>query len=650
MKTSLLLCICLFFTSATAQKQYKVFDWKSEQTLNTWLLQMVHTQYKERKKNFDQSLTSPTAFYSYRDACLKRYKTLLGAFPEKTSLNAKITGTIHGKGYRIEKIVYESLPKHAVTSNLYIPEGKGPFPAVILFCGHENEGKATESYQKTAILFALNGFVVFVIDPVSQSERHQLLDPSGKPKTRGGTTEHTLMNAAANMVGSSTVMYELWDNIRGLDYLTSRPEVDAQRIGSAGNSGGGTQVTYLIGLDDRIKIAAPCSSVSSRERNLELAGPNDGCQHIPSEGNARLEIVDFLLMFAPKPLLILAGRYDFVDYEGTEKTTDELKRAYELLGRKDQVELFTADDGHGISAPKREAVVKWFKRWMNVQTPYNKENNLQTLSVDQLMCTIGQVHEMPAYGFNDFDRAKQKAEASTENRVRQSNNLSSAIRTVTGILREKASVSVEEMGWVSEKGVSFQKVILRRPGSPPLPALITLPDRADSVILWLHEKGKHTIADSSQLIRQYHRKKCAVVLADLSGIGETADPLAFNDPKYYNSEYRNAMLALHIGKSLPALRITDILSLIEFIDTDKRLSTKPINVYATGKTALPALHAAVLEPRINQINLSGFPSSFYEAFSNPERRDWYSYVIPDVLNYYDLPDLQKVLGKRLKIF
>jgi hypothetical protein len=266
------------------------------------------------------------------------------------------------------------------------------------------------------------------------------------------------------------------------------------------------------------------------------------------------------------------------------------------------------------------------------------------------MCTTGQVHDTPAYELNDFDRVKQKAEALRENRVRHSKNLSNAIREVTGVINDKTPVLIEEAGWAGEKGISFQKIILRRPGSPPLPILITLPDQVDSVILWLHEKGKHTIADSSQLISDYHKRKCAVILADLSGIGETTDPPVFNDPKYYNSEYRNAMLALHIGKSLPALRITDILNVIEFIDTDKRLSSKPINVYAFGKTALPALHAAVLEPRIGQINVSGFPSSFYEMFSDPERKDWYSQVIPNVLNYYDLPDLQKVLDKRLKIF
>src|SRR5690606_3024372 len=151
-----------------------------------------------------------------------------------------------------------------------------------------------------------------VIDPISQAERHQLTDEDGKPSTRGGTTEHTLVNAASNLVGSGAVAYQLWDNIRGLDYLETRSEVDKNRIGCLGNSGGGTQTTYFIGFDDRIKVAAPCSFISSRERNFELFGANDGCQHVPGEGQAGLELTDFMIMFAPKPLLILAGRYDFI--------------------------------------------------------------------------------------------------------------------------------------------------------------------------------------------------------------------------------------------------------------------------------------------------------------------------------------------------
>ncbi len=164
--------------------------------------------------------------------------------------------------------------------------------------------------QQTAI-------AALVVDPVSQGERVQFTDSAGKRILRGSTTEHTLLNAGASLTGTSIVAWELFDNVRSLDYLASRPEVDPDRIGCLGNSGGGAQTTFFIGFDDRVKVAAPCSFITSREREYELNGTGDGCQQIASEGREQLEIADYLMLFAPKPLLILAGRYDFVDYRGT---------------------------------------------------------------------------------------------------------------------------------------------------------------------------------------------------------------------------------------------------------------------------------------------------------------------------------------------
>jgi dienelactone hydrolase len=208
----------------------------------------------------------------------------------------------------------------------------------------------------------------YVVDPVSQAERYQLMDNTGKPLTRGGTTEHTLLNEASNLVGESTPKDELWDNVRSLDYLFTRPEVDTTRIGCLGNSGGGMQTIYFAGFDPRIKVMAPCSYVATRERTLELTGPADGCAQMPGEGSYGLEFADYLLISSPKPLLILAGRYDFIDYRGAEEAYHEIKKAYTVLGKPDQVELFTYDDGHGISKPKREAALRWFNRWLKHDT------------------------------------------------------------------------------------------------------------------------------------------------------------------------------------------------------------------------------------------------------------------------------------------
>src|SRR5699024_2875029 len=142
------------------------------------------------------------------------------------------------------------------------------------------------------------------------------------------TTEHTLLASGANLVGTNVVAYELWDNKRGLDYLCSLPIVDTSRLGCLGNSGGGTQTAYFIPRDPRIKVAAVASYVTRRERTLLLLGPQDGCQWLPEESKYGLDISDFLLMFAPKPMLILAGKYGFVDYGGTEDVYQELKHFY----------------------------------------------------------------------------------------------------------------------------------------------------------------------------------------------------------------------------------------------------------------------------------------------------------------------------------
>jgi cephalosporin-C deacetylase-like acetyl esterase len=634
--------------TAEGQRLYNVFDWKAEYTLNTYLLQQVHQQYDARRNALQQALQSREAMVAYREQCRTRYKKLLGELPGKSNLNAKVIGVIKQKGYHVERIIYESIPGHHVTSNLYIPEGKGPFPSVLLFCGHEQESKATESYQKTAILFARHGFVVLVIDPISQGERHQLTDKDAKPVTRGGTTEHTLVNAAANLVGSGAVAYELWDNVRGLDYLVTRPEVDKDRIGCLGNSGGGTQTTYYIAFDDRIKVAAPCSFIARRERNLELMGASDGCQHIPYEGSEQLEISDFLIAFAPKPLLILAGRYDFVDYTGTAEVYHELRQVYSVLNEPDKVSLFTADDGHGISKAKREAAVRWFRKWLYAKDEPVTEGPFPILSQKELNCTVStQVNGDFKNEINDIERASTVARTLQQKRSDQP--LPEKVKVALRITPTETPIAIEERGNVQRNGYTLYKTIVRREGEVPLPVLTVYPEGGvRETILWLHEQGKQKIADSAALIKEYLARSYAVVMADLRGLGEMKDPASFNDPKYFNQEYRNAMIALHVGKSLVSQRTTDVITLTDYIYQHERLSKSNIHLVANGIAALSALHAAVLDKRINKLTVSQLLPSFTAIYADPTRLNWYSSVIPNVLTYYDIPDLVMYLKDRVQ--
>lgn len=651
MKRLLSILFILLSSISFSQKQYNVLDWKTDVTLNTFLIQKMHRQYSERRVEFNKAIKSKKATETYIENVRNKILKVVGSFPEKTSLNAKITGTIQRNGYKIEKIVYESFTNHHVTANLYLPQRKGSLPAVLLFCGHEDVSKATESYQKTAILFALNGFVVFVIDPISQSERYQLTDDKGKPLTRGGTTEHSLLNEASNLLGTSTPADELWDNIRGLDYLMTRKEVDTARIGCIGNSGGGMQTIYFAGYDKRVKIFAPCSYLATRERTLELTGPADGCAQMPDEGKEQLELDDYLIAAAPKPILVLAGRYDFIDYNGVLIAVDELKKIYTALGQPQKIKLFTYDDGHGISRPKREAAVTWFRKWFYNDAAPVKEGDLQTLTAKELFATTtGQVST--AYE-NEVSIVKRNLAlydqllASRKKFLQQDRQtILNKIKMLLTINDTTKKVEVQLRGIATKENISFQKLILRKENEIPLPVLVTYPRSPKKIMVWLSDAGKSKLADSLNFVQAYLNEGYVLVFADLCGTGETEDKPALNEAKYYNKEYRNAMLALHIGKSLVAQRVEDIQTLIQFISGNEKLKKLPIEVAASGLVAVPALHAALLAKQIKKLTIYHSIKSYKEILENPTEKNWYSYVIPNVLKYYDLADLVKLIGEK----
>ena len=656
-RLKLLLLLVLVAQSARAQQPASVLDWRASTTLSSYLLQEMHRQYAPRAAELTTATASAAGMRIYQDSVRARFRRVMGPLPARTPLRAQVTGTIvHPLGLRIDKIVYESTPHHHVTANLYVPRGAGPWPGVLLLCGHEPEAKATVSYQKTALLFAENGFVVLVIDPISQGERMQLTDANGRPLARGGTTEHTLLNAGAALLGQSTAGEELWDNVRGLDYLLTRPEVDTARIGCLGNSGGATQTAYLMGLDERVKVAALCSYVASGERNLELTGPADGCVQLPGAGRARLDLADWPILFAPNPLLLLAGRYDFVDFNSIAATYAETHRAYTSLNQPTQVGLFTHDDGHGISQPKREAAVAWFRRWLCHDARPVREGALPTLSEAALRCTsTGQVNT--AYIDEQSLAAQHLAQASAlaaRRRALPAQALAEMLRQQLCLSDNPAPqlVAMEKRDTICRHGLVFQPLILRREGEPPLPALLLLPKGKSlpkKVIIWLPGQGKTSAADSTALLLGYQQEQAAVLMTDLRGLGETTDPASFNDPKYYNSEYRVALLCLHIGRPLLAQRVADIQTLLLALQTNSQLRGLPVVVRASGRAAEVALHAAVVFPTISRLVLARMPPSYTEAVTKPTGREAYSPLLPGVLHYYDLPDLQRALGVRLSL-
>jgi cephalosporin-C deacetylase-like acetyl esterase len=237
-------------------------DNPAPRTLRAHLLAEAQKLFDARRATV-ATLKTPNDVQKRQKELRAKFIAALGGFPEKAPLNARVVGTNQRDGYRLERVVYESRPDHHVTANLYLPDGKGPFPAVLMPIGHSAEGKADGSVQRGAILLARNGLAALAYDPIGQGERRQLLDDQGRPAIPSSTSEHTMAGVGALLVGRNTASYRIWDGIRSLDYLASRPDIDAHRLGCTGCSGGGTLTSYLMALDDRVAVAAPSCYVTS---------------------------------------------------------------------------------------------------------------------------------------------------------------------------------------------------------------------------------------------------------------------------------------------------------------------------------------------------------------------------------------------------
>jgi hypothetical protein len=201
-------------------------------------------------------------------------------------------------------------------------------------------------------------------------------------------------------------------------------------------------------------------------------------------------------------------------------------------------------------------------------------------------------------------------------------------------------IQVEYKPDYTRQGITYKKAIIRRENQLPLPVLIIPPlTKPEKTVLWLHDGGKSNIADSTALIQSYRQQGYLTILCDVSGTGELEDPAALNEKRYYNKEYRNATIALHTGSSMVTQRVTDMINILDFISADSSLKGLPVTMHATGLLTLPALHTMVLDTRIKQLYLYNHIHSYKNILQQPAATNWYSYVVPGVLRYYDISDL-----------
>src|SRR5262245_35253482 len=448
------------------------------------------------------ALKTPEDVRKRQEFLRARFLESLGGFPERTPLNAKVTGVLKRDGYRVEKVIYEVRPDLHVTANLYLPEGKGPFPGILFPLGHYDNPKPAEEYQRTCILFAKNGLAVLTYDPIGQGERYQVLGPDRKPRARG-TSEHTLVDVGALLVGTCSAQYFIWEGIRGLDYLASRPEVDPKRLGCAGNSGGGTMTAYIMAIDERVACAVPNCFITSVEKLYSTVGPQDGEANLRGLVAAGFGHSDYFILRAPRPAQLSTPTRDYYDIEGAWSTFREAKRVYATLGFSERMDLFEYDDKHSISRPFREAAVRWFRRWLLGTDDAPVETDFPIEKPEDLQCTTSghvvlEFQEKTPYHYN-AERANELAAS----RVRLSGgDLQREVRRLIGVESPIPPATVKRRLSEPAPGIKIPAV---RPGKGPR-------------VLIVHGGGK---SKARAAIDQWTGAGREVVAVDLRGMGET---------------------------------------------------------------------------------------------------------------------------------
>lgn len=633
----------------------------------SYLMLAQHLRDDQREEELQEALTSKKNMQAYIHSVQEKMKRLAGDFPERTDTEGRVVGTTEGPGFKVEKIVFKSRPGHYVTAHLYLPLTEGKHAVCIEMCGHGLNGKGSGS--GTAIQMARNGIAVLVTDPIGQGEMQQLIDENGKNKTRGVTTEHTLLAPMYNLLGSSLEAQIYWDNSRAIDYLATRKDIDAKKVGCYGFSGGGTEASYLLALDSRIQAAAVGLFFSDRTRTLEIQGPSDGCQWIPGEGAMGINHADMALCMAPRPFLVLDGLFDFVDHYGALKGMKELQSAYDVLGASDKVDQYYCADGHACPPDAMEHLVGWMKRWLQQSEEQPQITEVRWRGEDMLCTKKGQVNLEFADALNSMQDAvtqynalATKRKAFVEQPLEKVKlGICEVLGLDTSVLSKEAlpqtlpgsalAQSVVPSGRTHGRDYEEYRFQLNREGEMPVAVVVRFPSTATEqspIELHLCEQGKAWYLNNLEK-RDMTSDGTILVAADVRGVGEMEDPYIYNLTKYWNREWRCAAVALHEGRPLLAQRVVDMQTLIDFCSNCELLKGHPIHAVGDGLFGPVLMHSAVLDERLEKVVLTRTLKSWKEYLENPLQRDMFTNVVQGVLQYYDLPDLVRLAGGRVKI-
>jgi len=666
--------LCLFLTTGVLFAQPGSTK-KEEENLNVFrqwikwnnpgsmslnhLTRQAEVYYHTRDKQIAR-LRTKSDWHKRQQFVKDKLKEIIGPFPKKEALNPEITGIIHKEGYRVEKVIYESVPGFYETGCLYIPDNlKGKAPAILNVFGHDQASFREEYYQVIITNLVKKGMIVFAIDPLGQGEHVQYYDPEIKFSAIGySVIEHEYMGNVSFLSGVSSAKYFIWDGIRAIDYLLTRKEVDPERLGATGFSGGGTVSAYLGAFDERLKVVVPCSWPLTFQTQLETKGIQDAENTLIHGLTNGITFEDLIEVRSPKPtLMAFTTRDENMAFQGARDALWEAKKVYTAFGRENNLQLVEDDAKHALTPKIRLAIYAFFQKHFNIPgNPAEEKTDLPTAK-ELTVTPTGQVATSKG-GKMIFDLDKTESEKLIKNLEQSRKNMVSHLKKVKIEAKQISGYMIPSTdkdgpfinGRYQRSGYTVQlDAIAGESEEYAIPILLFKPDDnlKHPAIIYLHSKGKVTDAEPGGEIEKLVKNGYIVAAADVLGVGEIKNTATRGDAEGYT--------AVLIGRSMVGIQAGDIVRVVNYLKRQSNVDPLKIGAIAYNEMCLPLVHAAAFDISINNIALIGSLISYQSIAMNkfhkigitkrPNSDYWhpvevdFSWGIASVLTAYDLPDL-----------
>lgn len=577
----------------------------------------------------------------------------LDPLPERTDLKPVITGTLDGGTFTVEKLYFQSRPHLYVTANLYLPKGlTKPAPAILYLCGHTEVVSNGISYgnkvayQHHPIWFARNGYVCLIIDTLQYGEIE-------------GHHAGTYSEGAWwwNSRGYTPAGLETWDAMRALDYLVSRPEVDPDRIGVTGRSGGGAYSWFLAALDDRVKVIAPVAGITDLENYVVDGTVEDHCDCMFLVNTYRWDYPMLAALTAPRPLLLANTDTDaHFPLTGVLDTYRQVKRIYTLYGAATNFGLVIGPGPHTDTQDLQIPVFRWFNLYLKHTNPVINEAAVKMFSPQQLKVfnhiPADQINTAIEYNFvpkaappqvpatleawrqlrdgwmNDLRKkcfAGWPADAAPPRVHPLFSETAGGIRYEAYEVQTQPDVTLRLYLMRKDSTAAPSRISLRISGAPALNNIITRSTVSPQVRETMNAFG--SAGEVQKLTRKIETDDAVYAVFRPRGL-----VISSTNDKMETQVRRRFML---LGQTLDGMRVWDICQAVQALRSPAGFGQTPLQIEAQGAMGVDALYASLFSSGIAGLDLRRIPASHMDG--------------PDYLNvlkYLDIPEAAAMAAER----